>query len=300
MSASTLRILVLAGGPSAERDVSLDSGRAIAEALRRRGHAVTVADIRPDQLAALDGPFDVVFPALHGTFGEDGQLQRILEDRGVRFVGSGSRASEIAIDKVRTKQRALQLGIRTPEYEVVAPAGAALLSPPVVVKPIDQGSSVETTIVREPAALPGAVERVVRIFGGALVERFIAGDELTVGILDGRALPPICIRPKTAFYDYRAKYQDDRTEYLFDAGLPIGALAYARRESERLFADLHCRHLARIDWMVDPDGQAWLLELNTLPGFTSHSLLPKAAEKTGVPFDELCDRLARLALGGNA
>lgn len=291
---AVLRVTVLAGGPSAERAVSLESGRAVAEALRARGHAVRVCDVAPDDLGALEAPCDVVFPALHGSFGEDGQVQRILEERGIRFVGSGSRASALAMDKVRTKQRASALGIDTPEFEVVTEP-RAVLAPPVVVKPVDQGSSVETSIVKSLADLAPALERVVRRFSRALVERFIEGDEVTVGILEGRPLPPIAIRPKAAFYDYHAKYHDDRTEYLFDAGLSADALSALQAGSLRLFRDLGCRHMARVDWMVDRAQRPWLLEVNTIPGFTSHSLLPKAAAHAGVSFEQLVDRLVRLA-----
>lgn len=309
---SALRITVLAGGPSAERDVSLQSGAAIAAALRSRGHDVTLADIGPNDLSALEREADVVFPALHGTWGEDGALQAILEQRGIRFVGSGSRASRLSIDKVESKRAVAALGYDTPPYEVVSretrrstPPGSASfvyepgLPLPLVVKPIDQGSSVLTAIVRTPEALATQVRTVVEHYGRALVEQFVAGDEITVGILNGRALPPICVRPKADFYDYHAKYVDDRTEYLFDAGHGPELYSRAAAMSERVFAHAGCRHLARIDWIADALGRLWFLEINTLPGFTSHSLVPKAALKVGIAFDELVERLARAALSGD-
>jgi D-alanine-D-alanine ligase len=295
-----LRVTVLAGGPSAERDVSLMSGTAIAEGLRRAGHVVTVADINPSELAALDIPADVIFPALHGTFGEDGQVQRLMEARGLRFVGSGSRASATAMDKVATKALAIELGIPTPAFEIVEPGKRGAMHAPVVVKPIDQGSSVATTVVRSDAELPAALEAVHATFGRALVEKFIDGDELTVGILGRQALAPICIRPKRGFYDYEAKYHDDATEYLFDAGLPRDVLERVSRESVRLFDGLGCRHLGRVDWMIDRQAGVWLLEVNTLPGFTSHSLVPKAAAHAGLTFEALVDRLVRMALEDTA
>ncbi len=291
-----LRITVLCGGPSAEREVSLQSGQAIADALRRRGHEVFVSDIGPDQLGALDQPSDVIFPALHGTFGEDGTIQSIMEQRGLRFVGSGAFASAQAMDKVATKQLAATLDIPTPEFEVLERGQHPRLAPPLVVKPVDQGSSVATTIVRQGSELGPALEQVLRPFGRALLERFIEGDELTVGIVGRRALPPICIRPKRGFYDYEAKYLADDTEYLFDAGLPSAVLSRVSEMSRRLFDALGCRHLGRVDWMIDRETRPWLLEVNTLPGFTSHSLLPKAAAHAGVPFEELTDRLVRMAL----
>jgi len=291
-----LRVTVLAGGPSAEREISLASGQAIVEALRSRGHEVFVADVGPDNLAALDHPADVIFPALHGTFGEDGTIQRIMEQRGIRFVGSGSKASALAIDKVATKQIATELGIPTPAYEVVTALDRPTLPLPVVVKPIAQGSSVGTTIIREPDKLRQTVESVAGKYGRALVERFVAGDELTVGILGKQALPPICIRPRRAFYDYEAKYQDDRTEYVFETGQPRALLAQASAFSLRIFGALGCRHLARIDWIAGPSETLSFLEVNTIPGFTSHSLVPKAAARVGIPFDELVERLVRMAV----
>lgn len=294
-TARKLRVTVLAGGPSVEREVSLDSGRAVADALRRRGHNVHLADIGPDDLSALAAPADVVFPALHGTFGEDGQVQLVMEQHGIRFVGSGSAASALAMDKVATKRIAAELGILTPDFEAVSAGQEPKLTPPVVVKPVDQGSSVSTWIVRDGAALAPAMIDVCAKFGRALVERFIPGDELTVGILGDHALSPICIRPKQGFYDYHAKYHDDRTEYLFDTH-PSGLLERLQSDSLRLFRRLGCRHLGRVDWIVDAGSRGWLLEVNTIPGFTSHSLTPMAALHEGVPFDVLVERLTFMAL----
>lgn len=296
-----LRVTVLCGGPSAEREVSLESGRAVADALRRRGHDVLVADIGPRQLAALDAAADVVFPALHGTFGEDGTLQAIMEQRGIRFVGSRSAASALAMDKLAAKRVVEALGLDTPPYRLVTredlERGAPLaLRAPVVIKPVDQGSSVDTEIVRQDAEIAPALARVVSRRGRALVERFIAGDEFTVGIVGRQTLPPICVRPRREFYDYQAKYVDDATEYLFDAGHPPELLERAGRQSRQVFDALGCRHMARVDWIADAAGRLWFLEVNTIPGFTSHSLVPKAAARIGVPFDELVERLVRMAV----
>lgn len=291
-----LRVTVLAGGPSAERTVSLASGQAITEALRGRGHEVFTADVGPDNLGALDHRADVVFPALHGTFGEDGAIQAIMERRGIRFVGSGSRASATAMDKVATKRIAEELGVPTPAYEVLRVRGRPKLPLPVIVKPIAEGSSVGTTVVREAGRLEQTVEGVAGRYGQALVERFVEGDELTVGILGSQTLPPICIRPRREFYDYQAKYHDDHTEYLFETGHSSALREQASALSQRIFEALGCRHLARIDWIVEPDERLWFLEVNTLPGFTSHSLVPKAAARIGIPFDELVERLVRMAM----
>lgn len=295
-----LRITVLRGGPSAERAVSLESGAAVAAALRRMGHDVHEADISPDDLSALEKPCDIVFPVLHGTFGEDGQLQALLEQRGLRFVGCDAGAAALTIDKLASKQAVAAAGIRTPEYEVVTArtmSGVAQRWPgPVVVKPLREGSSVDTFILRDGVGLDDAVRTVVSRHERALVERCILGDEATVGLLAGEPLPVIFVRPKRAFYDYAAKYQDDATEYLFDVGQPAALHEELQALSRRVFDVLGARHLARIDWMMDQDGRPWFLELNAIPGFTSHSLVPKAAAKIGISFDELCDRLARMPL----
>lgn len=294
------RITVLAGGPGPEREVSLQSGAAIAAALRARGHEVFVEDIDAEHLAGLDREVDLVFPALHGAFGEDGALQRILEARGTRFVGSGAAASALAIDKVASKRLALAAGVQTPEFEVVGPADLITLKPPLVIKPIDQGSSVSTFVVREQADIAPMQARVCARFGRALAEQFVEGDELTVGIVGERVLPPICVRPRSGFYDYAAKYQADDTEYLFDTGLPASLIAQVQEWSQRVFLALGCRHLARVDWIADRAGGLWFLEINTLPGFTSHSLLPKAAARAGIGFEDLCERLVAMSLETHA
>lgn len=294
-----LRVLVLLGGPSAERAVSLESGAAIAAALKRRGYAVTQSDIAPDALESLDAPVDVVFPALHGTFGEDGQLQTLLEQRGLAFVGSGAAASALAIDKVASKRVAQRLGIDVAPGEVLSAAQLdplqTQLRPPVVVKPIDQGSSVLTRIVRQEGEFAPAVRAVIDRYGQALVEQFVPGDEFTVGLLGHQALPPICIRPRAAFYDYHAKYQADDTEYLFDTGRSAALVTDLQARSLRMFEALGCRHLGRCDWIVDAEGRCVFLEMNTMPGFTTHSLLPMAARQFGLAFDALVEQLVAMA-----
>lgn len=341
-AAPALRITLLRGGPGPERSVSFASGAEIAAALRRRGHTVHEADIGPNDLAALDAPADVIFIGLHGEFGEDGALQRILEQRGLKFTGSGAAASALAMNKIDAKRVAQCCGAQTAAWRHIRAAdwsatrAAALATPdraaraspphaagpagtsdkpgrteaagrqaddlsdlsaPLVVKPVASGSSVETHVLprADRDTIFTAIDRVLAAFGEALVERFIPGQETTVAVLEGRALPPIVIRPRAQFYDYRAKYEADDTEYLFDA-LPSPVLDGLMRGSEAIFAGLGCRHLARVDWIVDAAGTPWFLEANTLPGFTSHSLAPKAAARAGIGFDELCDRLARLAL----
>lgn len=293
---ATLRVTVLAGGPSAEREISLASGSAVAAALEQRGHKVFMSDIGLDNLAALDHPADVIFPALHGTFGEDGAVQRIMEKRGLCFVGSGSTASAIAMDKVATKRVALEHNVPTPEFEVIKPPARTTFQVPLVVKPIAEGSSVGTSIVREQNLADETITAVAGRYGAALVERYIAGAEITVGFLGNQPLPPIRIQPQREFYNFEAKYRDDHTEYLFETGLSPATLDRASEMSARVYKALGCRHLGRIDWMVDGAERLWFLEVNTIPGFTSHSLVPKAAAKIGISFDELVDRLVRMAM----
>ncbi len=297
---ATLNITVLAGGPGTEREVSLESGRMVSEALSRLKHRVSLRDIGPDDLSALDIPADVVFVALHGEFGEDGQVQRVLESRSLAYTGSGPDASALAMNKVRAKQRFIAEGIPTPQFSLVTADHVSetlqATAGPVVVKPVDSGSSVDTFIPRDRDALAGALELVVTRYGEALVEHFVDGPEFTVGVLDGRALPLCEIRTKRAFYDYQAKYVDDDTQYLFDTTLPADLVAEIASLSERAHRALGCRDFSRVDWMVDRETRRpFAIEVNTIPGFTSHSLLPKAAGRTGVSYDALCQTMVEMA-----
>lgn len=298
----TLDITVLSGGPSAEREVSLASGRAVHEALLRLGHRAIIRDIGPDDLSALDVPADFVFIALHGAFGEDGTVQAELDRRGLRYCGTGAAASRLAMNKDESKQRFIAAGIPTPEYEVVDGRSVRGLSGrfpvPAVVKPIDSGSSVDTSIPKSPKALQRAADDLVAKYGAALVERCIKGPELTVGVLGDQALPVCEIRTKREFYDYQAKYIDDDTEYRFDIDLPPAVLARVQELSVAAHRALGCEVFSRHDWMVDGQThQPYILEVNTIPGFTSHSLLPKAAGRVGIDFDRLCQRIVELSLG---
>ena len=294
-----LKITVLSGGPSSEREVSLKSGRAIATALKSIGHDVCLADISPEDLSALDRPMDMVFIALHGAFGEDGQLQQILEDRRIRYCGSGPQASEMAMDKSAAKARFMRDGIPTPLFEVATRDNLNEVivqwAPPAVVKPLDQGSSVDCVIVREGQELAAPLRREIEVYGRCMIERFVRGAELTVGVLGNQALPPIQIRPKRDFYDYQAKYLDNDTEYLFNIDLPASVLGEVRDLSVRAHQALGCRDFSRVDWIVEEStGRPFVLEVNTIPGFTDHSLLPKAAQQAGLSFTDLCQRIVEL------
>jgi D-alanine-D-alanine ligase len=300
-----LNITLLLGGISAEREVSLMTGRQIAEALRKLGHRVWESDIGPDNLAALDHrPCDLVFPALHGAFGEDGQLQQLLEDRGLPYVGSGPLASRVAMDKVATKDLLQEHDIPTPPWQVVAQhrfkdawTPIAGIGYPCVIKPISEGSSVGCRICPDLAAAKAHLAEFLPKYGAMLVERFVEGYELTVGLIDGRTLPVIWIKPATPFYDYESKYFRDDTQYRFEMPLPESVLQRVRGAAEATWRVTGARHLARVDVMVEKDThEPFVLEINTLPGFTTHSLVPKAAAHAGINFGELCDQLAHLAL----
>lgn len=300
-----LRVTVLRGGPSSEREVSLVSGHRVAAALRLLGHNVFEADILPNDLSALDHPADVVFVAMHGAFGEDGQLQRILERRGLPYCGSGPEACELTMNKVRTKMAVIGANIPTPRFDLVRAdridAACTHWSAPAVVKPVDGGSSVDCHILRNGQPVRPAIEQVVAKYGECLIEQFIDGYELTVGVLDGQALPPIWIKPAGEFYDYESKYHDDRTEYLFDIPLPAETLENLCEMSIRAFDTAGCRDFARVDWLVDEaTSRPSFLEINTIPGLTDHSLLPKAAAQVGIGFGEFCQRLLVMALAREA
>ena len=294
-----LRVTVLRGGPSAERDVSLAGGEAVAEACRRLGCLVHEADVTPDDLTALDVAADVVFPVLHGEFGEDGQLQAILESRGLRYVGSDSVASRLAMDKDASKRTWRDAGLPTAAWvclnENTDLASVECPAPPVVIKPLCEGSSIGVVLCDTADQLHAEATKAISKHGKILVESHLQGPELTVGILEGEALPVIEIRSAVKFYDYEAKYRRDDTEYVLEPDIDAATYSAVRRMAARAFEAIGCRDYGRVDFIVDRDAGAQLLEINTIPGFTSHSLLPKAAEMVGVEFDQLVGRLLKMA-----
>jgi D-alanine-D-alanine ligase len=285
--------------------VSLVSGANIAKALRDEGTRIVESDIGPDNLAILDDrTIDVFFLALHGQFGEDGSLQEIMEARELVFTGSGSAASRLAFDKVASKERFRLAGVAVAEDVVLnGPSDPAVLADKLaamgnrfVVKPIRQGSSVGVRIVEGSRTAAEAAIQCFGEFGDCLVERYIGGREFTAGILNGTALPILEIRSRSAFYDYQAKYQADTTEYLFDTLDDAGLIRRMQDDAVRCYTSLGCRHQSRVDMIVSEDGVPYVLEINTLPGFTSHSLLPMAAAKTGMPMGKLCIEILQSAL----
>jgi D-alanine-D-alanine ligase len=299
------RVAVVMGGNSAERDVSLDSGRNVLAALKASGVDAHGIDGIPALLDALRaGHFARVFNILHGRGGEDGVLQGALQSLGVPCTGSGVLGSALAMDKIRTKQVWQALGLPTPRYVRFSAGediGAAIeqVGMPVVVKPSHEGSSVGITRVRAQADLAEAVKLAMRYDGELVIERMIEGEEYTVGILQGKALPSIHIVPKAEFYDYHAKYVAEDTQYicpgLDDAGEnEIRALALAA------FNAAGCGGWGRVDVMRDAHGKFFLLEVNTTPGMTSHSLVPKAARVVGIDFEELCWRILETSFAESA
>jgi D-alanine-D-alanine ligase len=299
----SLDITVLMGGPSREREVSLTSGSAVAGALEQLGHRVTRSDIGPDDVSALDRPgIDLVFIALHGWFGESGEVQDLCEARGLCYVGSSPKASRIAMNKSHTKDAFRLAGLATPDWVIADTASAwrekvQALPLPVVVKPVDGGSSVDVTIAKDAGRRDAAVESMLAEYGSAMIERFVQGRELTVGILGNKALPIIEVIPGRDFYDYTAKYADGAgTRYSFDHGLG----SRVRQEVLDLSIAAHecigCRDMSRVDFILDEHERPWLLEINTIPGFTSHSLLPMAAKQEGLDFAAMVSRIVKLAM----
>jgi D-alanine-D-alanine ligase len=296
-----MNVTVLYGGPSAEREVSLVSGQAVIEGLRSMGHTVFPSDVSPTELSGLDRSADVIFPVLHGEFGESGELQEILESRRLPFVGSGSAASRLGMDKVATKQAWEAAGLPTPRYKVIRrgePIGDIPES--CVVKAVGSGSSIDVYVCKSaaegtPTGSREAIKKVLASHERCLVEQFIDGPELTIGLLEEEPLAPIRIVPKREFFDYEAKYKASDTEHRFDTGLPNDVIERCRALVKKANAIVGAVDLARIDVMLDRHHNPYLLEINTLPGFTPKSLLPEAAAHAGIPFGQLVDRLVKRA-----
>jgi D-alanine-D-alanine ligase len=296
--ADKLKITVMLGGPSAEREVSLRSGAAVAGALRSLGHEVHELDPR-DESWALPPETEVVFLALHGTYGEDGTVQRRLEESGVPYTGCDPEASRIAFDKALTKQRCAALGIPTARFTVIDSVKASWpmgWNPPVVVKPVRQGSSVGLQFVERVADWSAALAEAMRYDSQVMVEERISGRECTVGILGDEPLPIVEIRPKNGAYDYSNKYTPGATEYLCPA--PFDKATKRRIEAAALgaFRAIGGRDYGRVDVIVRAPGEPVVLEVNTLPGMTETSLLPQAAAAAGLSYAELCQRTVDLAL----
>jgi D-alanine-D-alanine ligase len=302
----TQKIGVVLGGLSAERDVSLKTGGGVLAALQELGYDAVGIDWRtgtslPTLLA--DAGVGVVWNALHGTFGEDGAVQGLCACLGLPCTGSGILASALAMDKIASKRIFESHEIPTPRWRILpgagggppdgtdAPALLAAWSYPLVVKPADEGSSVGVSIVDNAEQLPAAVALARTFHGPVLVEDYIAGTEIFVGILDGTVLGSVEVRPATRFYDYEAKYLRNDTQYLLPPELPADVLSRAEAHALAAYNALGCSGHSRPDLRIDTQGFAWVLEVNTLPGMTATSLLPKIAKKAGMSYPQLCERI---------
>ena len=336
-------IVVLCGGLSAERDVSIASGTKVAGALRRRGHRAVLIDlffgypknyevpsdifekVQSDNVAAIGESApdlklltqdrsdsrsrigenvtelclaaDIVFLALHGTDGEDGKVQAAFDLAGIRYTGTGSLGSSLAMNKDISKKLFSQSGIPTPESKTVYKRDIKYenVGFPCVVKPTSGGSSIGTSIVTAAEQYPAALELAFRYDDSAIVERYVEGRECSVGVIAGRTLPPIEICPKTGFYDYKNKYSG-LTEEICPANLPDEIAAKIKAAAASVFQTLCLEVYGRIDFIVDEDGAIWCLEGNTLPGLTEASLLPQEAAAAGIPYEDLCELIIHESL----
>jgi D-alanine-D-alanine ligase len=300
------RVAVMLGGRSSEREVSLDSGGAVLAALRERdvdAHPWDPAEKSLREFATAG--FDRVWIALHGPGGEDGTLQGALEYLEVPYTGSGVMASALAMDKVRSKKLFGSAGIATPDFIVVASRrdgerAADELGYPLVLKPAGQGSSVGMTKVFDRDELGAAVELALSYGGSALAERCVIGDEITVGVLQGEALPSIRIETPRVFYDYQAKYEEDSTRYFCPGTKNNNAERDYGEVAVQAFEELGCSGWGRVDFMTDAAGKSFVLEVNTVPGMTSHSLVPMAAKQAGMDFAELCWRILETSVAATS
>jgi len=299
------KIAVLLGGTSAEREVSLQSGKAVLEALLNQGYNAHPVDPKEYPVANLknDG-FDRVFNILHGRGGEDGTMQGLLEQIGLPYTGCGVMASALTMDKMRTKMLWRAFGLPVAEMEVVtretfnnlnSEEVVARLGLPLMVKPSLEGSSVGLTKVKTVEALKSAVEFALKFDNTILIEEWLAGDELTVPVLDGKVLPAIRIVPEGEFYDYQAKYISDNTQYFCPAGLTPEREQELALLVKRAYDAVGCRGWSRIDVMCDSQDNFRLVEVNTNPGMTSHSLFPKSAATVGISFEQLVVKILELS-----
>jgi len=282
------------GGPSAERAVSIRSGKAVTEGLRQAGYTVEPVLLRGRKVA-LPAGVDAVFVALHGEFGEDGQVQALLREAGVPYTGSDPEASAAAFDKLRCKRILAAQGIPTPRWEALRRGDRRSLPLPVVTKPPRQGSSIGIASARTREEFSRAMAETLKYGPEALVEAFVPGHELTVGLVDGEPLPIVEIVPRGGFYGYAQKYTKGQTRYLCPAPLTAARRRRCQDLALGVYRALGCRGMGRVDFRMTPDGAPFVLEMNTIPGFTETSLLPKAAAQAGIGFSALCARILETA-----
>ncbi len=295
------RIGVLAGGPSSEREVSLKSGDAVFKALDAEKFNVVFLDIKGNEdikTLIKDNFIEAVFIALHGKFGEDGTVQRLLDEIDVPYTGSGPEASRLALDKIASRLIFLSNNIPSPEFRLFNKNSSKALDLcfPVVVKPQFEGSSIGLSIVDNQSDLDAAKDLAFKYGDNVLIEKYVNGRELTVGVLNDNVLPVVEIKPKSKFYDYNAKYSRTDTEYIVPAQLSVEDFRSAQAIARSAHNSLGCRQFSRVDMILDDRHNFYVLEVNTIPGFTSRSLFPKAANAFGLSFNELCVNLINGAM----
>lgn len=294
------KIAVLMGGPGSEREVSLATGRGVSKALRSLGAEVVDVDVR-DENFELSHDVDLAFLTIHGTFGEDGQLQQILEDRGVAYTGDGIEESRIAFDKILSKERFRENNVTTPYWQVVKSGQRPTIPLPIVVKPPRQGSTVGVVIVKNARELDSAVAEAAKYDGELLIEKFVPGRELTVGILGDQALPILEIIPKGGFYDFTNKYPflnpqaGGGAEHVCPAKIDNDKTKEIQDLALRAYRALGLQVYSRVDVILSENNEPFVLEINTIPGMTEASLLPEAAAAAGISYVDLCTRIIELS-----
>ena len=302
------KIIVLMGGPGSERDVSLATARGVSKTLRTLGAEVVEMDVR-DEKFTLPADVDLAFLTIHGTFGEDGQLQRILEQRGVAYTGDGAKESEIAFDKIRSKEKFREHGVTTPPWQVVTLGQRPTIPIPLVIKPSRQGSTVGVYIVKNAREIDAAMAEAAKYDEKLLVEKFISGRELTIGILGDQVLPILEIIPKGGFYDFTNKYPflnpqaGGAAEHVCPAKIDPEKTRQIQELALRAYRALGLQVYSRVDVLLPDDGAATVLEVNTIPGMTEASLLPETAAAAGIDYAGLCLRiiqLSRARMGGRS
>ncbi len=301
MNLRSAHIAVLKGGPGSERKVSLATGAGVAKALRSLGAEVTQVNV-PGPDFDLPDQIDIAFLAIHGTFGEDGQLQQILENRAVPYTGDGIKESRLAFDKILSKQKFREHGVSTPQSEVIRAGTRPSMALPFVVKPPRDGSTVGIQIVRQEAEVAGALAAAAEYDDELLIEQFIPGRELTIGVLGDFSLPILEIIPKSGFYDFNDKYPflnpqgGGGAEHVCPAAIPPALTSAIQDLALRAHRALGLKVYSRVDVILSPEDEPFVLELNTIPGMTETSLLPDAAAVAGISYPQLCARIIELSL----
>ncbi len=307
-----MRIAVLMGGPSSERDISLKSGKAVEKALREAGLKVVAVEVNEDIEEKLkEARAEIAFLALHGKYGEDGTIQELLDRWGIIYTGSGVEASRTAFDKIASKKVFLKEGIATPAFCVQGKGDKAekplsrfsfppVIKNPLVIKPAREGSTIGISIVGREEEYQAALDKAFQYDERLLVEEYIDGREVTVGILNGSPLPVIEILPRREFFDFEAKYTEGLTDFKVPAPLPRDLYQETQSLALKAHRVLGCRGMSRVDMKVSSSGKAYVLEVNTIPGMTPLSLLPRAARAAGISFPQLCCRLIEMALKKNS